>query len=64
MLIKIKAWYRRTFTSRRRRYIYRVINASLAAAVAYGVLDGHKEDAILLVVNAALGMADAHASGA
>jgi hypothetical protein len=60
MITKLNAWRRALFSPRGRRYIYRVSNAGLGCAVAYGVLDGHREAAVLLVVNAVLGLADAH----
>lgn len=43
-----------------RRYVYRVANAFLAAAVVYGLATGEKAAAALLVVNAVLGLADAN----
>lgn len=45
-----------------RRYIYRVVSASLAAAVVYGLVNGDQSAAWLLVANAALGLADANVS--
>ena len=47
-------------TPKRRRYLYRVANAGLAVAVGYKVLDGQESALWLLLVNAALGMADAN----
>lgn len=52
----------RWFTFARRRYLYRVVNVGFGALVAYGVLDGHRAAALLLVVNVALGLADAKAA--
>lgn len=43
-----------------RKYIYRVVNAAIAALVLYKVLDGDQSAAFLLIANAALGLADAN----
>lgn len=43
-----------------RKYLYRVVNALLAAAVVYGLVNGDQSAALLLVANAALGLADAN----
>lgn len=45
-------------TYRKRRYLYRLANAIVAAAVVYGLIEGERAAAVLLVVNAALGLAD------
>lgn len=45
-----------------RRYIYRVVNAAVAVAVVKGIFDGNESAALLLFVNAVLGLADANAS--
>lgn len=47
-------------TSRRRRYLYRVTNGALGVAVVYGLVQGNEAAAWLLLVNAVLGVADAH----
>lgn len=43
-----------------RRWLYRVVNAGLAVAVGYGVVNGQESMLWLLLVNAALGLADAN----
>ena len=43
-----------------RRWIYRTINAAVAVAVVYRLVDGDQAAAWLLLVNAALGLADAN----
>jgi len=53
----ITDWFR---VGKNRRYSYRVVNAVVAAFVVYGVLNGEQSAAILLVANAALGLADAN----
>lgn len=45
-------------TEGQRKYIYRVTNAALAAAIIYGVVNETKAAALLLVVNAVLSLAD------
>ena len=50
----------RYLTPARRRYIYRVVNALVGAAVVYGLANGEEAAALLLVVNAVLGLADAN----
>jgi hypothetical protein len=49
-------------TATQRRYIYRLVNALVAAAVLYGLLNGDQSAAFLLIANAALGLADANVS--
>lgn len=58
--MKIWTKIRATFTPKRRRYIYRVVNACIGAAVVYGLASGEEAAALGLVVNAVLGMADAN----
>lgn len=48
---------------RTRRRVYRIANAGLGVAVAYNVVQGNEAAAWLLLVNATLGLADAHVSG-
>ena len=57
LAFKLRAWFAKPG---HRRYVYRVANASLAAAVVYGLATGEKAAAALLVVNAVLGLADAN----
>lgn len=47
-------------TPRRRRWIYRLANTGLGVAVVYKLVDGEQAAAWLLLVNAALGLADAN----
>lgn len=47
------------FTPQKRRYIYRITNAAVLAAVIYGFVAEDKIAALGLIVNAVLGMADA-----
>lgn len=47
------------FTPQKRRYIYRITNAAVLAAVVYGFVAVDKIAAIGLILNAVLGMADA-----
>lgn len=56
-LALVRAWFTRP---RNRRYLYRVVNASVAAFVVYGLVTGAEAAAALLVVNAVLGLADAN----
>lgn len=49
-----------TLTPGRRRWLYRVTSAVLAALVIWRVLDGQQSAALLLIVSAVLGVADAH----
>ena len=49
-----------TLTAARRRYLYRLANAAVALFVLYGLATGDEADAWLVVVNAALGLADAN----
>lgn len=44
-------------TPARRKAIYDTVNALVAVAVVYGVLNGNEAAAWMLVVNAALGLA-------
>jgi len=54
-LAKIKA----ALTPARRRWIYRTVSAIVALFVVYGLVNGQQSAALLLVANAALGLADA-----
>ena len=57
LMAKLRAWFAKPS---HRRYVYRVANASLAAAVVFGFATGERAAAALLVVNAVLGLADAN----
>lgn len=52
------------FTPARRRYIYRVANATLAVAVGYNLVEGNKVALFGLLLNAILGLADANVPNA
>lgn len=45
-------------TPARRRWLYRITAAALGVAAVYGVLDGTKIAALLVLVAAVLGVAD------
>lgn len=47
-------------SAKRRRYIYRITSAAVAAAAVYGVVNGEEAAAWLLLINAVLGLADAN----
>lgn len=47
-------------TPKVRRYIYRVANAAVAFAAVKGLIDGEDSAALLFLVNAVLGLADAN----
>lgn len=51
-------------TAARRRAIYRIVNAGLALAIFYQLVDGEASALWLLLVNAVLGLADANVPAA
>lgn len=54
---RIVTWLRKP---RSRRYVYRVVNAGVGVGVVRGLASGEEAAALLLLVNAALGLADAN----
>lgn len=54
---RIAAWIRKP---KNRRHVYRVVNAGVGVGVVYGVATGEEAAALLLLVNATLGLADAN----
>jgi hypothetical protein len=53
---RLRAW----FTPQRRLHIYDVANAGVAAGVVYGLATEQEAAALLLIVNAVLGLARAN----